>query len=72
MKDILLCFYDLHDVNLWEKMLTNIFVEFHHFTEAATGSVLQKKVLLKILECSQENACARVCVTVTGLEPTTT
>ena len=33
------CFYDAFDVNLWEKKLTNIFVEFHHFTEGATGDV---------------------------------
>ena len=29
-------------------------------TEAATGGVLLKKVLLKILQNSQENTCARV------------
>ena len=42
-KIFLLCFYDSYDVSLWEKKLTNIFVEFHHFTEAATGGVLQKR-----------------------------
>ena len=26
-----------------KKMLTNIFVEFHYFTEATTGGVLQKR-----------------------------
>ena len=30
------------------KKLTNIYVEFHHFTEAATGSVLQKRKFCNI------------------------
>ena len=46
-KIFLLCFYDACDVNLREKKLpkklTNVFAEFHHFTETATGGVLQKK-----------------------------
>ena len=43
----LLCFYNSYDVNLWEEKLTNVFVEFHHFTEAATGGVLQKRCSYK-------------------------
>ena len=34
-----MCFCDVYNVNLWEKKLANIFVEFHHFTEAATEGV---------------------------------
>ena len=41
------CFHDVHGVNLWE-IKTNVFVEFHHLTEAATRVALQKKVLLKL------------------------
>ena len=46
-KIFLLCFYDVYDVNLREKKLTNVIVEFHHFTEAVTGGILQKR-------CSQK------------------
>ena len=38
-----MCFYDAYDVSMTKKKLINIFVEFHHFTEAATGNVLQKR-----------------------------
>ena len=41
--------------HLWEKKLKNIFAEFHHFIEAATGGVLQKNVFSKLLQCSREN-----------------
>ena len=56
-----LSFYDSYDVNLWEKKSTNIFVEFHHFTKAATGGRCStKKVFLKILKYAQENTCVGV------------
>ena len=37
------CLILYFDVSLPEKKLTNVFVEFHHFTEAATESPLQKR-----------------------------
>ena len=40
--------------SICEKKKLNIFAEFHDFTEAATRDVLQKKVLLKILQYSQK------------------
>ena len=55
-----MCFCDVYDVNLWEKKLGDIFVEFHHLTEATAGGVLQKEMVLKILQYSQENTCAGV------------
>ena len=47
-------------MNLWEKKLADIFVEFHHLKEATAGGVLQKEMVLKILQYSQENTCAGV------------
>ena len=42
-EDISIVFLRRYDVNLWEKKLRNIFVQFHYFTEAPTGWVLQER-----------------------------
>ena len=50
--------------NLIQKLLIEKFLNTLHFasikSEAATGAVLLKRVLLKILQNSQENTCARL------------
>ena len=42
------------------ELLNLLTVVFKQYPEAATGGVLQKNVLLKILQISQENTCVRV------------
>ena len=44
-KIFLSCFYDAYDVNLLEKKVLNVFVEFYHFTGAATEGALRNGVL---------------------------
>ena len=39
------CFYDAYDVNLWEKKLTSVFVEFNPFTEGVFNSHRKTRML---------------------------
>ena len=44
-------------MSICQKKKTNVFVEFHHLAEAATGGALQKKGVFKTLQYSLENTC---------------
>ena len=57
---VCICYLKLENQRIYEKISILRFQNFILNKQAATGGVLQGKVLLEILQNSQENTCARV------------